>query len=149
MIRSLWSDLCLCHAHRLRGPVVRGPSPEREIRGSIPVRAGDPGIDSPSEREIRGSIPLPEREIRGSIPFRAGDPGIDSPFPGSSHACDVDIGSQETTLIGTASSAQWLRSPPREQQNPGFDFRLRRDFSGSSRTSDLKVGTPVAALSGA
>ena len=33
---------------------------------------------------------------------------------------------------------------------PGFDSRLRRgDFSGSSHTSDLKIGTPAATLSGA
>ena len=31
----------------------------------------------------------------------------------------------------------------------GFKSRLRRDFSGSSHTSDLKIGTPVAALLGA
>ena len=29
----------------------------------------------------------------------------------------------------------------------GFDSRLQWDFSGSSHTSDLKSGTPVAALS--
>ena len=33
--------------------------------------------------------------------------------------------------------------------DPGFDSRLRRDHSRSSRTSDLKVGTPVATLPGA
>ena len=33
---------------------------------------------------------------------------------------------------------------------PGFDFHLRRrDFAGSSHTSQLKIGTPVAALPGA
>ena len=31
----------------------------------------------------------------------------------------------------------------------GFDSRLRRDLSGSSHTSDLKIGTPVATLPGA
>ena len=31
----------------------------------------------------------------------------------------------------------------------GFESHLRRDFSGSSHTSDLKVGTPVATLPGA
>ena len=30
-----------------------------------------------------------------------------------------------------------------------FESRLRRDYSGSSHTSDLKIGTPVAALPGA
>ena len=32
---------------------------------------------------------------------------------------------------------------------PGFDSHLRRDFSGSNPTSDLKIGTPVASLPGA
>ena len=30
-----------------------------------------------------------------------------------------------------------------------FESRLRRDFSGSSRTSDLNIGAPVATLPGA
>ena len=34
-------------------------------------------------------------------------------------------------------------------EDPWFAFRLRRDFSGSSHTSDLKIGTPVATLPGA
>ena len=29
-------------------------------------------------------------------------------------------------------------------EDPGFESRLRRDFSGSSDTSDLKIGTPRA-----
>ena len=33
--------------------------------------------------------------------------------------------------------------------DPGLDARLRRDFSGSSHTSDFKIGTPVATLPGA
>ena len=34
-------------------------------------------------------------------------------------------------------------------KDSGFDSHLRRDFSGSSHTSDLKIGTPVATLPGA
>ena len=34
-------------------------------------------------------------------------------------------------------------------EDPGFQSRLRRDFSGSSHTSDFKIGTPVANLPGA
>ena len=34
-------------------------------------------------------------------------------------------------------------------EDPGFESRLRRDFSGSSHTSDLKIGTLVATLPGA
>ena len=34
-------------------------------------------------------------------------------------------------------------------EDPGFESRLRRDISGSSHTSDLKIGTAVATLPGA
>ena len=34
-------------------------------------------------------------------------------------------------------------------EDPAFESRLRRDFSGSSHTSDFKIGTPVAILPGA
>ena len=34
-------------------------------------------------------------------------------------------------------------------EDPGFESRLRRDFSRSSHASDLKIGTPVATLPGA
>ena len=34
-------------------------------------------------------------------------------------------------------------------EDPGFESRFRRDFSGSSHTSELQTGTPVATLPGA
>ena len=34
-------------------------------------------------------------------------------------------------------------------EDPEFESRLRRDFSWLSHTSELKIGTPVAALPGA
>ena len=34
-------------------------------------------------------------------------------------------------------------------EDPGFKSRLQQDFSGSSHTSDLKIGTSVATLPGA
>ena len=34
-------------------------------------------------------------------------------------------------------------------EDPEFESRLRWDFSGSSYTSDLNIGTPVATLLGA
>ena len=34
-------------------------------------------------------------------------------------------------------------------EGPGFESRLLWDFSGSSHTSDIKIGTPVATLPGA
>ena len=43
----------------------------------------------------------------------------------------------------------WNRiSGETERKNERFESHLRRDFSGSSHTSDLKIGTPVATLPG-
>ena len=47
-------------------------------------------------------------------------------------------------LVGLVAKAFASRA-----EDPGFESRLRRDFSGSSHTSDLKIGTPVATLPGA
>ena len=48
-----------------------------------------------------------------------------------------------TTFIGLAVKVSASRAA-----EPGFDSRLRQDFTGSGRTSDLKIGIPVAALPG-
>ena len=48
-----------------------------------------------------------------------------------------------------SSLAQWLRRPPRERKIPGSNPACAGIFSGSSHTSDFKIGTPVAALPGA
>ena len=43
-----------------------------------------------------------------------------------------------------------VKAPVSRAEDPGFESRLRRNFfGGSSQTSDLKTGTPVASLSGA
>ena len=42
-----------------------------------------------------------------------------------------------------------VRRPPRERKIPGSNPACARIFSGSSHTSDLKIGTPVATLPGA
>ena len=47
-------------------------------------------------------------------------------------------------LVGLVDEASASRV-----EDPGFESHLRRDFSGSSHTSDLKIGTPVATLPGA
>ena len=41
------------------------------------------------------------------------------------------------------------RRPASRAEDPGFESRLRRIFSGSSHTSDSKIGTPLAPLPGA
>ena len=59
---------------------------------------------------------------------------------------------------GLSTASFTHRSPPRwpsgkgvylENGKSGFESRLQRDFSRSSHTSDLKIGTPVATLPGA
>ena len=42
-----------------------------------------------------------------------------------------------------------VRRPPRERKIPGSNPACARIFSGSSHTSDLKIGTPVTTLPGA
>ena len=41
-----------------------------------------------------------------------------------------------------------VKASASKAEDQGFESRLRRDFSGSSHTSDLKIGTPVATLPG-
>ena len=50
----------------------------------------------------------------------------------------------QNRLVGLVVKASASRA-----EGPGFESRLRRDFSGSSHTSDSKIGTPVASLPGA
>ena len=52
-------------------------------------------------------------------------------------------------VFETASLAKWLRRPPRERKTPGSNPACAGIFSGSSHTSDFKIGTPVATLPGA
>ena len=42
-----------------------------------------------------------------------------------------------------------IRCPPRERKVPGLNPACAGIFSGSSHTSDFKIGTPVATLPGA
>ena len=51
---------------------------------------------------------------------------------------------KKNRFVGLVDKASTSRA-----EDPGFESHLRRDFSGSSRTSDLKIGTPVATLPGA
>ena len=61
-----------------------------------------------------------------------------------------DLHSQDNALPPpTASLAQWLRRRPRERKIPGSNPACDGFFSGSSHTSNLKIGTPVATLPGA
>ena len=54
---------------------------------------------------------------------------------------------QHAKLYGLAGLV--VKASASGAEDPGFESRSRRDFSGSSHTSDLKIGTPVATLPGA
>ena len=41
-----------------------------------------------------------------------------------------------------------VKAPASGPEDPGFESRLRQDFSRSSHTNDLKIGAPVATLPG-
>ena len=68
------------------------------------------------------------------------DTRVESPFNPS----DATDGNPTGSLSATASLAQWLRRPPRERKIPGSNPPCAGIFSGSSHTSDFKIGTPVA-----
>ena len=44
---------------------------------------------------------------------------------------------------------QVVKASASKAEGPEFESRLQRDFSGSSHTSDIKIGIPVATLPGA
>ena len=64
--------------------------------------------------------------------------------PQSQHSDELDHSLQVNRHTGLAVKASALRAEDLE-----FETRLRRDISGLSHTSDLKIGTPVATLPGA
>ena len=69
----------------------------------------------------------------------------DNRAPGQSHCATVLWWSLPSNrLIGLV-----VRRPPREWKIPGSNPDCSGIFSGSSHTSDLKIGTPVATLPGA
>ena len=61
----------------------------------------------------------------------------------------AEIEPRSAVTEATASLAEWLWRPPRERKVPGSNPACAGVFSGSSHTSDLNIGTPVAALPGA
>ena len=63
---------------------------------------------------------------------------------GVASSSPLSLSSPLSRLVGLVVKASASRV-----EDPGFESRLRRDFSGSSHTSDLNIGTPVATLPGA
>ena len=81
-------------------------------------------------------IRTPELPLSRGIPLPLGQRG--SPIRARARPVFSD------SLVGLVVKASASKA-----KDPGFESRLRRDFSGSSHTSDLKIGIPVATLPGA
>ena len=67
-------------------------------------------------------------------------------------ATDSPCKNRSKIAFGVCRPPRWpsgLRRPPRERKVPGSNPACVGIFSGSSHTSDLKIGTPVATLPGA
>ena len=62
--------------------------------------------------------------------------------------CDTLVRPLGCLCQRTALLALWLRRPPLERKIPGSNPACAGIFSGSSHTSDIKIGTPVATLPG-
>ena len=58
-------------------------------------------------------------------------------------------GQSPVSLSWDRLSGLVVKASTSRAEDPGFESRLRRDFSESSHTSDLQIGTPVATLPGA
>ena len=62
----------------------------------------------------------------------------------------LGINSMEQGLfVGHSLAGLVVKASTSGAEDPWFESRLRRDFSGWSYTSDFKLGTPVATLPGA
>ena len=65
----------------------------------------------------------------------------------------LDLKSQDCcnmlTLLLNGLRGLVVKASASGAEDPAFESHLQRDFSGSSHTSDLKIGTPVATLPGA
>ena len=127
--RSLWS---------LATPLPPSPSHPHPLEGGggggvIVV----PGYTSPSP-EIASCFCRPprEQEIRRSLPAFA------------AHQENRRYGDR-FLLFADRLAGIMVNVSTSRAEDTGFVSRLRRDFSGSSHTNDLKTGTPVAILPGA
>ena len=62
---------------------------------------------------------------------------------------DVKSNKEVCVFISHCRAGLVVKASAPGAEDPGFESRSRRDFSGSSHTSDLKIGIPVATLPGA
>ena len=68
---------------------------------------------------------------------------------GRYHFSDGVSSAELTSMYQDRVLGRVVKASASGAEGPEFESRLRRDFSGSSHTSDLKIGTPVVTLPGA
>ena len=106
------------------------------------------------------TAPIPQRFSGKASALKAGDPWtqLSSPRPRRSHTSGLHTGTLAVALPGVWHQrvcvrmlihCQYTEASALREEDPGFESCLRRDFSGSSHTRDLKIGILVATLPGA
>ena len=71
----------------------------------------------------------------------------DLAFIPASRSCHTSgFGISVSALPGDCLVGLVVKASASRAEDPRFESRLRRDFSGSSHTSDLNCGTPVATV---
>ena len=66
--------------------------------------------------------------------------------PNGKELCPIACSSVISITYGLAGLV--IKASASGAEDPGFESCLQRDFSGSRHTSDIKIGTPVAAAPG-
>ena len=90
-----------------------------------------------------GNIDSREIQIRANVDS-AGICTQNSGFPNPAKECTSCGASRVVSTLVHRLAGLVVKASASRAEDPGFECRLRRDFSGSSHTSDLKNGTPVA-----
>ena len=120
-----------------RKPVYPEKTPDDEPTENATYYS--PKIQAPSETRTRTLALVASQESRRANPYttRLSRPTCLGPL------CSV-VSAALDRLVGLV-----VRRPPRERKIQGSNPACAGIFSGSSHTSDLKIGTPVATLPGA
>ena len=107
-------------------------------------------LSSLSQDTVAVSCPLSLKILLLSVVLSQDTVAVSCPL---SRYCCCQLSSLKILLLTVALSQDRLaglvvKTSASGAEDPGFESRLRWDFSGLSHTSDFKIGTPVANLPG-
>ena len=144
------------------------PPPEERVKSAVwfhlPRRGWSQRYDSTSrgEGEVSGVIPPPEDYWAWVLYRKAAQMvSVASVNPGTLELKSCGTWKRQAGLVQSVSHSSQVplfflyrlvglvvKASASREEDPWFESRLRRGFSGSRQTSDLKIGTPVATLPG-